>query len=53
MRAAVTYTYPMYCSYSSWASREIVCEENYMEVKAFPLQAPCQAQQPPQIPARS
>ncbi|KFP44480.1 hypothetical protein N324_12755, partial [Chlamydotis macqueenii] len=32
MRAAVTYTYPMYCSYSSWASREIVCEENYMEV---------------------
>lgn len=37
MRAAVTYTYPMYCSYSSWASREIVCEENYMEVKAFPL----------------
>ncbi|NXK98808.1 ZP2 protein, partial [Formicarius rufipectus] len=32
MRAAVTYTYPMYCSYPSWASREIVCEENYMEV---------------------
>ncbi|NXA51534.1 ZP2 protein, partial [Nothocercus julius] len=32
MRAAVTYTYPMYCSYSSWAPREIVCEENYMEV---------------------
>ncbi|NXX81625.1 ZP2 protein, partial [Urocolius indicus] len=32
MRAAVTYTYPMYCSYSSWASREIVCEDNYMEV---------------------
>ncbi|XP_009866522.1 PREDICTED: uncharacterized protein LOC104273033, partial [Apaloderma vittatum] len=32
MRAAVTYIYPMYCSYSSWASREIVCEENYMEV---------------------
>ncbi|XP_039423832.1 zona pellucida sperm-binding protein 2-like [Corvus cornix cornix] len=32
MRAAVTYTYPMYCSYTSWASREIVCEENYMEV---------------------
>ncbi|NXS66422.1 ZP2 protein, partial [Pandion haliaetus] len=32
MRSAVTYTYPMYCSYSSWASREIVCEENYMEV---------------------
>ncbi|XP_059324877.1 zona pellucida sperm-binding protein 2-like isoform X2 [Ammospiza nelsoni] len=32
MRAAVTYTYPMYCSYASWASREIVCEENYMEV---------------------
>ncbi|NXJ81383.1 ZP2 protein, partial [Trogon melanurus] len=32
MRAAVTYVYPMYCSYSSWASREIVCEENYMEV---------------------
>ncbi|XP_057287862.1 uncharacterized protein LOC130611276 isoform X4 [Pezoporus wallicus] len=32
MRAAVTYTYPMYCSYSSWASREIMCEENYMEV---------------------
>ncbi|NXL88639.1 ZP2 protein, partial [Alectura lathami] len=32
MRAAVTYTHPMYCSYSSWASREIVCEENYMEV---------------------
>ncbi|NXR09878.1 ZP2 protein, partial [Semnornis frantzii] len=32
MRAAVTYAYPMYCSYSSWASREIVCEENYMEV---------------------
>lgn len=37
MRAAVTYTYPMYCSYASWASREIVCEENYMEVKTFPL----------------
>ncbi|GAB0185516.1 zona pellucida sperm-binding protein 2-like [Grus japonensis] len=33
MRAAVTYTYPMYCSYSSWASREIVCEENYMETQ--------------------
>ncbi|XP_009074807.1 PREDICTED: uncharacterized protein LOC103803979, partial [Acanthisitta chloris] len=32
MRAAVTYTYPMYCSYPSWPSREIVCEENYMEV---------------------
>ncbi|XP_071404403.1 uncharacterized protein [Pithys albifrons albifrons] len=32
MRAAMTYTYPMYCSYPSWASREIVCEENYMEV---------------------
>uniref|UniRef100_A0A8B9FXS4 ZP domain-containing protein n=1 Tax=Amazona collaria TaxID=241587 RepID=A0A8B9FXS4_9PSIT len=32
MRAAVTYTYPMYCFYSSWASREIMCEENYMEV---------------------
>ncbi|NXS55441.1 ZP2 protein, partial [Brachypteracias leptosomus] len=32
MRAAVMYTYSMYCSYSSWASREIVCEENYMEV---------------------
>ncbi|XP_032540353.1 uncharacterized protein LOC116785192 isoform X2 [Chiroxiphia lanceolata] len=32
MRAALTYTYPMYCSYPSWASREIVCEENYMEV---------------------
>ncbi|NWH64310.1 ZP2 protein, partial [Geococcyx californianus] len=32
MRAAVTYIYPMYCSYPSWASREIVCEENYMEV---------------------
>ncbi|XP_010218978.1 PREDICTED: zona pellucida sperm-binding protein 2-like [Tinamus guttatus] len=32
MRAAVTYIYPMYCSYSSWAPREIVCEENYMEV---------------------
>ncbi|KAJ7412719.1 hypothetical protein BTVI_45752 [Pitangus sulphuratus] len=34
MRAAVTYTYPMYCSYPSWASREIVCEENYMESEA-------------------
>ncbi|OXB84388.1 UNVERIFIED_CONTAM: hypothetical protein H355_010815 [Colinus virginianus] len=48
MRAAVTYTYPMYCSYSSWASREIVCEENYMEVKVFHyrlshIQALCQA----------
>ncbi|XP_058275679.1 uncharacterized protein LOC120750054 [Hirundo rustica] len=32
MRAAVTYAYPMYCSHASWASREIVCEENYMEV---------------------
>lgn len=39
MRAAVIYTYPMFCSYSSWASREIVCEENYMEVKVFSLQA--------------
>lgn len=39
MRAAVTYTYPMYCSYSSWASREIVCEENYMEVKVLPQKA--------------
>lgn len=57
MRAAVTYTYPMYCSYSSWASREIVCEENYMEVKVLPLQAKphpssLQAQQPPQPPIR-
>ncbi|POI32800.1 hypothetical protein CIB84_003448 [Bambusicola thoracicus] len=33
MRAAVIYTYPMFCSYSSWASREIVCEENYMETQ--------------------
>nr|XP_009682063.1 PREDICTED: uncharacterized protein LOC104149873 isoform X1 [Struthio camelus australis] len=32
MRAATTYTHPMHCSYSSWAPREIVCEENYMEV---------------------
>ncbi|RMC17194.1 hypothetical protein DUI87_05771 [Hirundo rustica rustica] len=33
MRAAVTYAYPMYCSHASWASREIVCEENYMETQ--------------------
>ncbi|XP_074982279.1 uncharacterized protein LOC142071373 [Caretta caretta] len=32
MRQAATYTYPMYCTYSPWAPREIVCEENYMEV---------------------
>ncbi|XP_044866504.1 zona pellucida sperm-binding protein 2-like isoform X2 [Mauremys mutica] len=32
MRRAATYTYPMYCTYTPWAPREIVCEENYMEV---------------------
>ncbi|XP_060089511.1 uncharacterized protein LOC132567984 [Heteronotia binoei] len=32
MRAATTYRNSMHCSYSPWAPREIVCEENYMEV---------------------
>ncbi|XP_032998807.1 uncharacterized protein LOC117043351 [Lacerta agilis] len=32
LRAATTYQHPMHCSYSSWAPREIMCEENYMEV---------------------
>ncbi|XP_053877243.1 uncharacterized protein LOC128833413 isoform X1 [Malaclemys terrapin pileata] len=32
MRQAATYTYPMHCTYTPWAPREIVCEENYMEV---------------------
>uniref|UniRef100_A0A8C8RPR1 ZP domain-containing protein n=1 Tax=Pelusios castaneus TaxID=367368 RepID=A0A8C8RPR1_9SAUR len=32
MRQAATYSFPMYCTYSPWAPREIVCEENYMEV---------------------
>ncbi|KAL8172917.1 UNVERIFIED_CONTAM: hypothetical protein K2H54_033467 [Gekko kuhli] len=32
MRAATTYRNSMRCSYSPWAPREIVCEENYMEV---------------------
>ncbi|KYO48909.1 hypothetical protein Y1Q_0020254 [Alligator mississippiensis] len=31
LRRATTYMYPMYCTYSQWAPREIVCEENYME----------------------
>uniref|UniRef100_G3U767 ZP domain-containing protein n=1 Tax=Loxodonta africana TaxID=9785 RepID=G3U767_LOXAF len=26
------YNYTMFCSYSTWAAREILCEENYMEV---------------------
>ncbi|XP_053141246.1 uncharacterized protein LOC128340298 isoform X2 [Hemicordylus capensis] len=32
LRAATAYRHTMYCSYSPWAPREIVCEENYMEV---------------------
>ncbi|XP_077167489.1 uncharacterized protein LOC143824281 [Paroedura picta] len=32
MRTATTYRNSMSCSYSPWAPREIVCEENYMEV---------------------
>ncbi|XP_063155117.1 uncharacterized protein LOC134494083 [Candoia aspera] len=32
LRAATIYQHPMHCSYSSWAPREILCEENYMEV---------------------
>ncbi|KAJ6653765.1 hypothetical protein lerEdw1_008737 [Lerista edwardsae] len=32
LRAATVYRYPMQCTYSPWAPREIVCEENYMEV---------------------
>ncbi|KAJ7341471.1 hypothetical protein JRQ81_005605 [Phrynocephalus forsythii] len=32
MRAPAIYPHLMRCSYSPWAPREIVCEENYMEV---------------------
>uniref|UniRef100_A0A6J0SXW4 Uncharacterized protein isoform X1 n=1 Tax=Pogona vitticeps TaxID=103695 RepID=A0A6J0SXW4_9SAUR len=32
MRAPEVYSYPMRCAYYPWAPREIVCEENYMEV---------------------
>ncbi|XP_061478635.1 uncharacterized protein LOC133382945 [Rhineura floridana] len=32
MRAATTYQHPMRCSYIPWAPREILCEDNYMEV---------------------
>ncbi|XP_058035002.1 uncharacterized protein LOC131196328 [Ahaetulla prasina] len=32
LRAATVYQHPMQCSYFSWAPREILCEENYMEV---------------------
>nr|XP_028577490.1 LOW QUALITY PROTEIN: uncharacterized protein LOC114593282 [Podarcis muralis] len=32
LRAATTYQHPMRCSYPTWAPREILCEENYMEV---------------------
>ncbi|KAG8124307.1 hypothetical protein E2320_019615 [Naja naja] len=32
LQAATVYQHPMHCSYVSWAPREIVCEENYMEV---------------------
>ncbi|XP_072502340.1 uncharacterized protein [Notamacropus eugenii] len=28
----VTYVHTMHCTYSLWAPREILCEENYMEV---------------------
>ncbi|XP_039205208.1 uncharacterized protein LOC120310638 isoform X1 [Crotalus tigris] len=32
LRTATVYQHPMHCSYFSWAPREILCEENYMEV---------------------
>ncbi|XP_007659686.2 uncharacterized protein LOC103167717 [Ornithorhynchus anatinus] len=31
-RRMTTYSHMMYCTYASWAPREILCEENYMEV---------------------
>ncbi|XP_070588935.1 uncharacterized protein [Erythrolamprus reginae] len=32
LRAATVYQHPMHCSYFLWGAREILCEENYMEV---------------------
>lgn len=36
-QSAVTHNVAQTCSYSQWASRELLCDRNYMEVAYFTM----------------